>query len=132
MKRSPLARHTPLARRTPLRPRSAKREALAIERRAFVATILSERPRCEFPTDGWNPVVRDGTGWTYSDGRRCTAAAVDVHEKLTRARGGDILDPSNVQSLCRLHHDYIHSHPRWATEQGYLVASWAAKNEEKP
>src|SRR5688572_28201239 len=42
MKRSPMRRS-----RKPLPFRSAKRAAIADERRAFVARILSERPQCE-------------------------------------------------------------------------------------
>ena len=41
---------------------------------------------------------------------RCSAArAVDVHEKLTRARGGSIVDEANVVALCRQCHDDIHN-----------------------
>lgn len=90
---------------------SAKAEKVAPIRRAFVTRILEERPRCEF---------------TEYVGKPCPYPSMDVHEKLTRARGGDILDPDNVLAVCRGHHGMIHDNPAWATAHGLLTASWDA------
>ena len=106
MKRSPLRRLTPLVRRKRLNPRSRKAIEMAPRRAAFVARILSERPTCEAPG--------------------CIKPSADVHEKLTRARGGDILDPLNVLALCRSHHDWVHDHPEKATEMGLLVSGFSS------
>jgi hypothetical protein len=111
VKRSPLRRRTPLRRFGRISPRSAKRIALDVERRAFVARILSERPRCEMLND---------------HAVRCHRASEHVHEKLTRARGGDILDPTNVLAVCFHCHRAIHDNPAWATAKGLLISSWEA------
>lgn len=50
----------------------------------------------------------------------CHGRAVDVHEPLTRARGGSITDPGNMVAVCRACHDWIHGHPEAATERGWL------------
>lgn len=102
-------RRSPLRRRTRLRPVSLKREALEEERRDFVLRILLERPRCE-----------------VTDGHRCPRDSHHVHEKLTRARGGSIVDPTNVLAVCAQHHRQIHDNPAWATELGLLTPSWEA------
>lgn len=107
MRRTALRRLTPLRRRKRLNPVSAKRAAIADERRALVARILSERPRCE-----------------VNDGYRCLRASAHLHERLTRARGGSILDPTNVVAICWNHHRYIHDNPEWAASRGLLQHSW--------
>jgi hypothetical protein len=57
--------------------------------------------------------------------QRCgREAAVDVHEPLTRARGGSILDPQNAVTLCRYDHSWVHEHPAQATAEGWLQNSW--------
>jgi hypothetical protein len=93
-------------KRTPLRPRSKKRAALYVQRRRLVAEVLAAHPVCEVP-------------W-------CIHPATDIHEPLTRARGGSITDPENVKAVCRMHHDLIHLEPEWAYEFGFLVHSWDA------
>jgi len=45
---------------------------------------------------------------------------VDLHEPLTRARGGSILDPANTVAVCRSCHDWIHDNPTAATDLGLL------------
>lgn len=93
-------------RRTQLRARSKKTSCVYTQRRKLVALVLSEQPVCEVP-------------W-------CEHASEDVHEPLTRARGGSILDRSNCRAVCRMHHDLIHLEPAWAYEFGFLVHSWDA------
>ncbi|WP_262403460.1 hypothetical protein, partial [Actinomadura sp. CNU-125] len=55
----------------------------------------------------------------------CGRPADDVHEPLTRARGGSIIDPANMAPLCRPHHTEItDEQPAWAYDLGLLVHSW--------
>lgn len=96
---------TGLARVTPLRPVSKKRQAENRERRAVVHATFGDAPTCVVPG--------------------CGRLADDVHEPLTRARGGSITDPSNMAPLCRPHHDEItFTEPAWAYELRLLVHSW--------
>lgn len=106
LKRSPLK-----ARRTRISPMSAGRRAIADERRNFVNGVLGDRPWCEAC-----PLLRVG---------RSPNAAVDVHERWTRARGGPIvpsqgLTPEMVIAACRECHDHIHDHPAEAVLHGLL------------
>ena len=54
--------------------------------------------------------------------------ATDVHEILTRARGGSITDLNNLAVLCRPCHSWITEHPKEAHEQGWLKHSWEAES----
>ena len=124
MRRSPLRRGGPLRRRTPLRqfsPKRAKRQRL---RREMVQRELAKRELCEA-----GPVIyqhrRTTHGETNADrlnahAYRCGGLSVDLHEPLTRARGGSILDPANTIAVCRSCHDWIHDHPKAATDLGLL------------
>ena len=104
-------KRSPLNRRAPLRPRS-KRTAHAYAksggRRDLVAQLLAERPRCE------GRVVCRG------------ARAVDVHERLSRARGGNILDPdqAHMVTLCRACHDWVGANVAEAEARQLLLHSW--------
>ena len=53
--------------------------------------------------------------------QRCTYWAVDVDEILSRAQGGDILDPANTQTACRWCHDQKHAHPAEAVRRGFTI-----------
>src|SRR5688500_16368690 len=134
MKRSaPLRRSRPLRRLSRLRPVSARRRSVNRKRSLFVAQVLRERPRCEvdelvFVRDA--RLTEDGRSFaceTHTARVRCRADSAHVHEKLTRARGGDILDEDNVMAVCPRHHRIIHDEPAWATSMGYLVPSWEAR-----
>lgn len=96
------------ARRTSLRPVSDKRRAENRQRRAMVAALYSERPMCGRPG--------------------CARYADDLHEPLTRARGGSIVDPDNQVPLCREDHDIVTFRPEselgWAYEAKILIHSW--------
>ena len=115
-RRKPLARGkgldrgAGLLRRTPLRAVSAARAAENRLRRVIVGQLFPERPVCERPG--------------------CGHWADDVHEPLTRARGGSIVDPDNMIALCRACHDEVTFRPEseleWAYEAGLLRHSWGA------
>jgi hypothetical protein len=90
---------------------SVKRQRENRERRAMVTALWPDgRPSCERPG--------------------CARLADDVHEPLTRARGGSITDKKNAKALCRTCHDEITFSPEselgWAYACGLLVHSWAA------
>lgn len=106
MKRTPLRRSSPLRQRTPLPRQSRKRRQETPLRQTLVASLLDERPVCEVP-------------W-------CHNRSEHVHEPLTRARGGSILDPANCRAVCGAHHDEIHGEPDWAYQLGFLRHSWDA------
>lgn len=107
-----LPRRTPLERRTRLRARSSKRARIYREERApLVARLLADNPLCQ----------------------RCHAAvATDVHEILSRARGGSILDLENLALLCRPCHEWVTTNPREATAAGWLRSRTPATTEPDP
>ncbi len=122
MKRSPLNRYTPLQRGGPLKrttrlnPVSKKRQAIQGERRRMVKEELTNRPDCEA-----GPLI---LGWHTAHGEQsnheCSGVSTDIHEPLTRGRGGSITDPANTVALCRSCHDWIHAYPLVATGLGLL------------
>jgi hypothetical protein len=114
MKRTPLARS-----RKPLPRRSAKTEAKYAGpdgRRALVARLLSERPVCE-----------SGLTWQWVV---CKNKSVDIHEVLSRARGGSILDESNLLAVCRHCHTWITDRPLASERLGLSRRRWP-KGESK-
>ena len=91
-----------------MRFRSKKMEAKYRERRSLVAQMLDEKPVCE----------------------RCDAArSTDIHEVLSRARGGSILDPENLVALCRQCHSFITQNPLVAHAEGWSKHSWENDDE---
>ena len=106
-KGGPLKRFKPLVTRSRLPARSRKRQQVMVERRALVARLLAEKPHCEARIED-----------------RCTRWSVDVHEIISRARGGSILDPANCMTLCRACHSFITDNPQWAYNAGFSRHSW--------
>jgi hypothetical protein len=106
--RSELTARKPLERRMRLNPVSDKRKRQQAERRRLIAAQYPTRPLCAIP-------------W-------CVHFADDIHEPLTRARGGSITDPANWLPLCRSCHDEVTFTPEselaWAYSAGVLVHSW--------
>ena len=104
-------RRSPLERKTPIRKRSAKTARVYSEARGpLVEAILHQRPQCQ-ARDLVPPDV-------------CTGASEQVHERKTRARGGDILDERNCLALCARCHRFVHDNPAWSTQRGLLLHSW--------
>lgn len=101
----------PLRRTGRLAARSKRMAAIYVKRRKLVAELMADDPTCVYPG--------------------CTEAGTDPHEPLTRARGGDILDPSNVVPICRRHHDWCDDHPIEAEALGLLRWSWDSPTPEE-
>lgn len=107
-----LQRHKPLeggqppARRTRLRQQSKRRQKENRERSAMADRLWPGRtPPCIVPG--------------------CPRLADDLHEPVTRGRGGAIDDPDNSVPVCRPHHDELtFREPAWAYELELLVHSW--------
>ena len=88
-----------------VRYRSPKMARLYVERRRLVARLLDEHPICQ---------------------RCCARVSTEVHELLSRARGGSILDPGNCVTLCHFCHRWVTETPADATAEGWLKHSWEA------
>lgn len=100
-----------------MRRRSKKREADYEIRRPLVRRLLEERPWCEAC-----PVfAAHDQKVTY-----VRQPSVDIHEVLTRGRGGSILEEDNLLAVCRSCHRRIGNHPALANELGLTQASWDA------
>lgn len=54
----------------------------------------------------------------------------DLHEILTRARGGDPTDPDNILCLCRGDHTWITEHETEARKLGLVRGRTAAEHRE--
>jgi 5-methylcytosine-specific restriction endonuclease McrA len=72
--------------------------------------------------------VRDAV--TRRSGGKCEAAVIancrrkggHLHHKLMRSQGGKHTE-GNLVDVCEPCHMYIHAHPNWAYENGWLVRS---------
>lgn len=108
--------------RKPLAPFSAKR-LREHGRRAEVVQIVRERDQwCRLnPRSVHYPRVQVDA--LQADLPYC-AGQLDVHEVLTRARGGNYLDPDECVLVCRHHHDWIDTHQMEAHALGMLRHSW--------
>lgn len=96
---------------SPIRTVSSKRAALNRKRAVFVRQVLASVPFCEARLE------------------HCTGRSTDVHEILTRARGGSIIDRENVAALCRRCHDFITVNPGWSQAHGWMLSSWSNEDD---
>ncbi len=98
-----MIKRTPLKRSTkPIRSRSKKTEKIYVKRRKFVAEFLEKHPWCQRCYEAFPE--------TQSFVNRST----EVHEVISRARGGDILeDLHNIQEV----ETRTESVNRWTTEE---------------
>lgn len=96
-------KRTALQRRTPVRKVSRKRAAENRERARVIAALWPERPRCACG---------------------CGRLADDVHEILSRARGGSITDGANMAPLARVCHDRATNEDPRFYGLGLVVHSW--------
>ena len=97
-----------LRRRKPIAAKSQKKTAEDRERLKLRLRLLQER----------GPLCQAGCGRIFTD----------MHEVLSRARGGDPLDPHNILCLCRFCHHAVTVNPAKAEEYGF---SRSATPEER-
>lgn len=121
-------------KRSRIRPVSAKRQAENRQRQKLRTVLLAERgPWCQAPAitlhaSCWGKPELPEVGYVAHQAINslCTGQWVDMHEVLTRARGGSITDPANILLLCRPCHDWVTTHPREAHAVGLVKNSWEA------
>ena len=99
-------------KRSPIAPVSKKRRKENRKRKKLTDSMKANGPvMCQFlqrvPVDDHSYCV-DGCGFR----------ADDLHEVVSRARGGSITDPENCVPLCRQHHRWVTEHPLEAAELG--------------
>lgn len=95
-----------------MRSVSAKRRKLAPARkRCREAVILRSGGRCEAMGFSW----------------KCKGYGEHVHEKLTRARGGNPNHPANCLYVCSTCHEHIHLRPAAAEAAGLLISQHAVR-----
>lgn len=97
------ARSQPLRTTEPIRAVSRKREGLN-RIRARLRREMIGKP-CEAQLEG------------------CASTGTDWHERLSRARGGSIIDEANRCWLCRPCHEFITLHPAWAEANGWALSA---------
>lgn len=115
MKRGePPKRKTPLKRGGKIKSVSVKRARENRVRAKIKSQVLRTRSVCE-AGQAINAVDRH---------HQCHRSPDDIHEPLTRARGGSITDPDNMIVVCRACHNWIHQHPKAATTVGLLIHSY--------
>ena len=96
----------PLKRSKGLSPVSAKQARKNRERRAMADRLWPDR--------------REGTVMCGCGRQSCNRRADDLHELLSRGRGGSITDEANVTPLARECHDEITLGPDWAYAAGLI------------
>jgi 5-methylcytosine-specific restriction endonuclease McrA len=91
-----------MRRASPLRQRSRETERIYREVRVpLVKELLETHPVCQ----------------------RCGQnRSNQVHEVLTRARGGSITDRENCRAVCSDCHIWIHLHPVQSEREGWLIS----------
>ena len=89
-----------------MRAVSKKRAVLNRQRKQLRDALVAEQAPCEAHLEG------------------CGRVGTDLHELLTRARGGSIVDRDNTAWLCRPCHRKITENPAWADHHGWTISSW--------
>jgi len=93
-------------------------------RKVSAKRARENRERVAMADERW-PDRREGTVMCAVPG---CGPADDLHEVLTRARGGSITDPENTVPLCRQHNHDLAQKPeselQWAYDLGLLKHSW--------
>lgn len=92
-----------------VKPVSDKRRKAMEVRRGVVRELMRLHPWCQ--------------AGVLCGGR---ARSVDVHERLSRARGGSITDPDHghMVTVCRACHDWVTTHPADAERLRLALPSW--------
>ena len=91
--------------------RARKREADAGYQLSRAQRLVRARGRCEYQV---NPDMVTS---------RCAQAATDAHHVVKRSTHVDH-SVENLRVLCHPHHMWIHEHPEWAKENGWIASDW--------
>ncbi len=97
---------------TELRMVAAVKRSGTLKRKKWMRVVPSKRLDPGRPLATWCEAKIDG----------CFGRAVLRHEKLRRSQGGKG-NPENTMDLCAFCSLYIHDHPAWARERGFLLRS---------
>lgn len=128
-----LQRRTPLVARAPLVTRAPLRAVGGLLRRTPLAQVSKRRHAENHVRTGTVAALKAAQiaqfGYTFCE--RCIAKNVplDCDERLSRARGGSITDPANMQLLCRPCHDWKHTHDVEAQAQGWSQSQYGGGAE---
>jgi hypothetical protein len=95
-------------KRTPIRRVSKKRAATFPARRECVRIVLERDGGCVFNRRVMEHLPLE-IGWGKIS-MRCDGR-LDVHEPRHRSQGADPTDPAQCETLCRAHHDLVHTQP---------------------
>lgn len=57
--------------------------------------------------------------FVWPSGTKCHYRMTDVHHLAGRG-GADPHRLDNLTGLCREHHEFVHRHPQWAYDHGYM------------
>jgi hypothetical protein len=91
-------------KRTRLKRQSKKKRAENKVRRALREELIEERGhQCQVKVP-----------------EACAGLFSDMHEILTRGRGGDPLDKENILLVCRPCHEIITKNTKWAEHHGFV------------
>jgi 5-methylcytosine-specific restriction endonuclease McrA len=92
-----------MLKRKPINSRSVKRIEQDERRQQLRQKLLQNNPLCQ----------------------RCRKQyATDLHEVLSRGRGGSPLDENNIVLLCRICHSFVTVNPKQAVEEGFLRSAY--------
>jgi len=108
-----LRRNGPPARRTPLRSRGPLRRSPSRGRPASTRTKI--------PTTVRRAVERRAAGQCEIRANgKCEKRGYHCHHKLMRSAGGRH-EEDNLVLTCEPCHQYVHAHPNWSYENGWLI-----------
>jgi hypothetical protein len=102
---------------------SAKRRAELTERKRVRQLVLERDGGCMFRA-WWHryldrrTTTAPGLPESQLPPAYCDHGPLEVHELLSRARGGSITDPTNCVALCHTHHQWVTTHPAAAATIG--------------
>jgi hypothetical protein len=112
-KSKPCSSVAPRSKQLAMRSKTSKRGREQAQRAEFVAKMIAEaNGLCQ----AWYQIRMVD----FVAARNCLRLASEVHEPLTRGRGGSILDPENSVPICRNCHMWIDDNKQAATSVGLL------------
>ncbi len=117
MKRVALRRGKGL-KRTPLKP--SKGNLGASRRRLSPFSTKRRKYQAEFHAASEAVRYRSGAMCEARIENVCTVRAIHVHHRLMRSSGGGN-QVANLLHLCRACHEFIHAHPEWSRERGFIL-----------